>query len=684
MSPPPPPTQPPGRERTDGAPAALALALLSFASSLFLLSLARDLSHSAAPLFGLLLVPVALLGAGLGGLSALDPRRALVHARAAAILFAPATLLAHALDAGLARGPSGGGALWMLVLSIPVTLFPFALTGVVAVFGCSRGGGSRGPVAIFLGAAAGAALAPPLAALLTVPGSVAAAGALGTLAGILLLRDPAAARGVTPRARWITGAVVLLILILPAAVATDAPGPSTTTTPPRLPLAVRMVESALPTVARTLVLGRGAEEFGLRGSEAAAEHPRGFLARSHDAWDRIVIPCQTRPGAADEGLWGGVEDFLHTVEALHAALVRLEPSGLLLMECPLDGAGHAPLRLLATATEALARSGASDPRDRVLLFQEGTVALLMAGRTPLPRASIERLAEVAAAAGAVPVYLPGIPAESVFHRYMVSGNRRAFLEAFPRSIVPATDDRPFFFEPLTPRTLAHTLLGVEGAPAATGGVYVALALALSLALGLASLLPLRRFRRAGSEAVQRPAALVTLALLGAGSLTLAFALSRDLALQVEELGLLGNLFLPTVLLAAALGLAHAWRAPALRVPPPLAAAGLAAVLAIFLPAESRFLLGEGPVFRLLLAGIVVASAGYPLGLACGEVLRRARASGPAGLSVLLWGAGAGAALGLFLPISWGFAGTLWAASAILISSLLVRALTWPVSATSAI
>jgi hypothetical protein len=254
---------------------------------------------------------------------------------------------------------------------------------------------------------------------------------------------------------------------------------------------------------------------------------------------------------------------------------------------------------------------------------------------------------------------------------MASGNRRAFLEAFPHRIAPATDDRPFFFEGLTPRSLVHTLTGAPGAPAATGGVYVALALALSLALGLVSLLPLRRLRRDASGGARPPAALAPLALLGAGSLTLAFALSRDLALQLEGQALLGNLFLPTVLVAAAFGLAHAWRAPALRFPAPLAAAGCTAVLAIFLPAESRFMLGEGPVVRHLLTAIVVACSGYPLGLACGEALRRAEGLG---LPVLLWGGGAGAALGLLLPISWGFAGTLWAAAAILASSMIARAL----------
>ena len=107
--------------------------------------------------------------------------------------------------------------------------------------------------------------------------------------------------------------------------------------------------------------------YNLPGVHVFDAEARGFVNSSGRRYDLIQVALLDSFGTASAGLYGLSENYLYTVEALQTYLGHLTPGGMLAITRWLTLPPRGALKLLATASSALERSGVPDPASRTLL-----------------------------------------------------------------------------------------------------------------------------------------------------------------------------------------------------------------------------------------------------------------------------------------------------------------------------
>jgi spermidine synthase len=197
---------------------------------------------------------------------------------------------------------------------------------------------------------------------------------------------------------------------------------------------------------------------------------RAFVNASNDLYDIVQISLLDSFAAAAGGLHGLGESTLYTVEAFRGLLDRLAPDGLLAVTRWVTVPPRDPLKLFATAVEAVRERGIEDPGERLAWIRgwRTTTLLVKNGRftadeiTAIRAFSRDRAFDLA--------WLPRIRADEP-NRYnlldrpwfyegaaaLLGPDADAFLENYKFDIAPATDDRPYFFHTLKTATLVELL-----------------------------------------------------------------------------------------------------------------------------------------------------------------------------------------------------------------------------------
>lgn len=270
--------------------------------------------------------------------------------------------------------------------------------------------------------------------------------------------------------------------------------------------------------------------------------PRSFAAGTREAFDLVTLGLGGGIGGSAAGVHALREDFEHTVEAYAGYLRRLGEHGVLAASCWLTAPPREAVRLILTVAEAARRARTGLPsRTLVVSRSWGTVTVLVKP-TGFDSRELKVLREWArarefvidwppeeattaesppgTAAGATP---ETAPAPGDFHvlddrtlptaiRAAVAGPDSAavFARAYPFSVAPATDARPFPQHFLRPQSTARLGRGDLGRwlPFAEWG-YVALIATLTQSVLLAGLLMLVPVAlRRGVRPARRPAAVV--------------------------------------------------------------------------------------------------------------------------------------------------------------------------------
>jgi len=180
---------------------------------------------------------------------------------------------------------------------------------------------------------------------------------------------------------------------------------------------------------------------------------RSVLTRSAGAYDLIQISLIDSWAATAAGAYSLSESNLYTLEAYRLYWSRLSASGLVSTSrwaTNAAGVGGAELpRLLLLVQAALRAEGIANAGAHVAVVQGGRVATVLMSRIPFEGRELERLREVTALRG-FQLLLP----ESREAGRSWLAELSAPGDAAPRQdglrLDPPTDDRPFFFQVVSP------------------------------------------------------------------------------------------------------------------------------------------------------------------------------------------------------------------------------------------
>jgi spermidine synthase len=303
---------------------------------------------------------------------------------------------------------------------------------------------------------------------------------------------------------------------------------------------------------------------------------RGFLATDERHYDLIQIPILDSFGASSAGLYALSEDYLYTVEGLQAYLRHLTPGGLLAINRWVKMPPRDTLKALATAIEALERSGLEDAAQRLAVIRGWQTSTLLVKNGTFSAAELAAVRRFCEARSFDLVYLPGMAASEA-NRFnlltapyffasatqLLGSARESFFDRYKFNLRPATDDRPYFFHFFRWRTLPEILrlYGQGGVPLMDIGYLVLLATLIqaSAASLILILLPLWVYhlqRRQTPQRIGRARVLVYFAALGLAFLFIEIAFIQKLILFLHQ-----PLYAVAVALSAFLlfaGLGSAW------------------------------------------------------------------------------------------------------------------------------
>jgi spermidine synthase len=234
---------------------------------------------------------------------------------------------------------------------------------------------------------------------------------------------------------------------------------------------------------------------------------RGFVAASDERYDLIQVPLLDAFAAAAAGTLSLNASFVYTVEALETYIEHLTPGGCLAITRWLKLPPRDAAKLFLTALVALARQGVAEPARQLALIRSWETTTLLVKNGPLTPEDIQGIRAFADERSFDLAWYPGMSAAEA-NRYNLlpepyffeaaTGlieNPEAFLARYKFDLVPATDDRPYFFDFFRWRALPElwTVAAQSGGALLDWGYLILAATLVQAALlsALLVLLPLR-------------------------------------------------------------------------------------------------------------------------------------------------------------------------------------------------
>jgi spermidine synthase len=393
---------------------------------------------------------------------------------------------------------------------------------------------------------------------------------------------------------------------------------------------------------------------------------RSFVARTEQTYDLIQLPLLDSFGAAASGVGSLHESYIYTVEAIQEYLEALRPGGMIAITRWLKLPPRDSLKLFATALEALEQAGAADPAQHLVLIRSWKTTTLLIRKGPFTAAQLDRLRSFVAARSFDLAYYPGMMPEEanrfnlLDEPYFYEGasalagpERAEYLERYKFNILPATDDRPYFFDFFKWTALPELLeLRTQGGAAMLDMGYLILSATLVQALLLSLvliLLPLWLRRRRLSGGVPRARIGLYFLALGLGFLFIEIAFIQRFILFLGHplyavaVVLAGFLVFAGLGSAASQRLAHG-RQEASALPPgwsgiEMAVLGIAAIALLYLvllPPLFDWLMPLRDVLKVTLSLLLIAPLAFFMGMPFPLGLARVGAREPA-LVPWAWG-----------------------------------------------
>ena len=184
------------------------------------------------------------------------------------------------------------------------------------------------------------------------------------------------------------------------------------------------------------------------------EDGRGFLERTEKRFDLIQMSLFESMESSAAGLYSLNENYLFTTEALRTALDRLTPGGILCISRWIKNPPRDSIKILATTITAL---GPDKAAGSIVMIRSWQTATILVREGPFTPEQIETVKTFCSERLFDLCYYLGITREetNIVNRLdksyffsaaiqLLAGKGENFYDAYPFSVRPATDDRPFF------------------------------------------------------------------------------------------------------------------------------------------------------------------------------------------------------------------------------------------------
>ena len=446
----------------------------------------------------------------------------------------------------------------------------------------------------------------------------------------------------------------------------------------------------------------------------AQTEPRAFVARTAERFDLVEIGLVDSVGLSQTGGNPVDENFMYTAEGISSYLSALRPGGILSITVwnRLTPPRNVP-KLLATVAEALRRKGVSDPRSQVFVFDQllSTATVLVKNGSFDP-GEVDALRGFCSRMSFIPCYYPLMPqpelgARTVLDWYgrqldvgpgsakndtlpesslnlmqedlyyyvlsaVFSGQDAAFFAAYPFSIEPATDDRPYYTAYVKPSELPAVTAHIRELSEEWGYILLVATLGLSLVFGFVIILVPMIGRRkelfARSKGTIR--VIIYFAALGLGYMMVEMFLIQRLTFFLVDPIFSNSVVITAMLIISGIGSLSSsfWRLSSGRRV--LVAAGGIALSCLFyaiaLTPIVDALLGLALGLKIFVAIVAIAPAAFCLGIPFPTGLSSLSAARP-GLLPWAWGVNGalsvtGTVLARLVSISAGYSVVLAAAT----------------------
>ena len=408
------------------------------------------------------------------------------------------------------------------------------------------------------------------------------------------------------------------------------------------------------------------------------DEARSFLRRSSDRYDIIWCPHTISNAALASGSLSLAENHLLTIEAFADYLAHLGDDGILLITRP---EAHLP-RLFSTIRAAFAAAGRDQittsivawrerQRNQPLAFKAGVAVRMRPFTGDEVTALVNRMSHLRIE----PLYVPNDVGAAPYHDILTAADLDDVELPFASILTPATDDKPFFNQRVAFTDVGWSDLAalfsqgkrgraaIEERPIAEASLLLLLIEAILLAL-VFIVLPLLVFRRRALAGAGRVQTLLCFTALGLGFIVVEIGFIQRFTLYLGRPVIVFSTVLGTLLVLSGLGSAFAarfkgdgvaWRACA-------AAAVVVLVTALLTPIVVQASLAWPGWLRILATGLMLAPAGFVMGMPFPLLVRQLEASYPERIP-WAWGVNgfasvAGSIGAVILGMTIGFTGVL--------------------------
>lgn len=360
------------------------------------------------------------------------------------------------------------------------------------------------------------------------------------------------------------------------------------------------------------------------------EDGRSYVRRSSEKYHVLQATLVDTWASTAAGAFALSENNLYTTDAFLDYLNHLTPDGVLAFTRWGFQPPRESLRLVSLAREALAQLGEKEAWRHVVVIREqspslyrwGATDTVLISRKPFTPADLAKVHETATTSLET-IYAPDTPGSTAFSQLLLARDVNKFYAGYRFDVRPVPDDRPFFFYTVQARDV-WSFLGSFNHENADFKVNLALpalfallavsAIATLVTLLLPPMLLGARLPRDRGVALFLPYFL----LLGAGYIIIQVGLIQKLILLLGHPTYALTVVVFSMLLSSGFGSFASRRIlnrdeARLRYVPLAIAAAVALLAMLVTPASSA--LATAPAFvRLLCAVLMVAPAGFLMGM----------------------------------------------------------------------